>query len=118
MQHHVHEVVHTLREKPVHVRENIALGVASGITFLVALFWFVANASSGTFALNTTYPDNAPTMNETVATGKNGISQLIGAAGAALGASSSPASITIVDTQVHSTLDTSQPDPSATVIHF
>jgi membrane-associated phospholipid phosphatase len=48
---HIHETVHSLRQKPLHVRENIALGVAGGITAIVAVGWFAATAVSGTFSL-------------------------------------------------------------------
>ena len=116
----VHEVVHTLRQKPVHVRENIAVGVAGGITVIVTVLWFVANASAGTFSLApaTNLATNAPDVKQAVSTGKDSVSQLLGAAASAVGATSSPANIEIVNTEVHSTLDQDQPDPNATVIHF
>jgi hypothetical protein len=116
----VHEVVHTLRQKPLHVRENIALGVSGGITFLVAAGWLVANAASGTFALApTTLADSAtPEVHQAVASGKDNFTQLLGAAGAALGATTSSPTITIVNTEVHSTLDQPSVPADATVIHF
>lgn len=119
MPKHVHEVVHTLRDKPLHVRENIAMGVAGGITFIVAVLWFVANAAGGTFALlPDQLPSNAPDVSQAVATSKDGFTQLLGAAGSAIGATSSPATITIIDTQSRSTLDQPEVPPDATVIHF
>jgi hypothetical protein len=117
----VHEVVHSLRQKPQHVRENIAIGVSGGITLLVALGWFAATAASGTFSLSpsaTLASTNTADMQQTVASSKDNFSQLLGAAGAAIGASSTPTTITVVDTQVHSTLDQPQVDANATVIHF
>jgi hypothetical protein len=117
----VHEVVHTLRQKPLHVRENIAIGVAGGFTLLVALGWFAAAASSGTFSLSsnaTLANSNTADMQQAVASGKDNFSQLLGAAAASIGASSTPATITVVDTEVHSTLDQPQVDANATVIHF
>jgi hypothetical protein len=117
----VHEVVHTLRQKPQHVRENIAIGVSGGITLLVALGWFAATASNGTLSLapSATFADaRAPGVQEAVSSSKDNFSQLLGAAGAAMGASSSPATITVVDTRVHSTLDEQQVAADATVIHF
>jgi hypothetical protein len=116
----VHEVVHSLRQKPVHVRENIALGVAGGFTLLVALGWFAATAASGTFSLAPTtlaQTDNTD-VQQAVSGSKDGFNQLLGAAAASFGASSSPASITIVDTKVQSTLDQNTIPADQTVIHF
>ncbi len=118
----VHEVVHDLRQKPLHVRQNIALGVAGGVTLVVALGWFAANALGGTFSLApstfASTDQNAPNFKEAITQNSNSFSQLVGAAGAAVGATSSPTAITIVDTQVHSTLDSGQSSSDATVIHF
>jgi hypothetical protein len=113
----VHEVVHHLRTKPQHVRENIAIGTAGGITLVVAIGWLFATAASGTFAW-TDSPTADPQVHEAVAEGSNQFSDLLGAAGAVFGATSSPAEITIVDTQVRSTLDQPSVSPEATVIHF
>lgn len=116
----VHEVIHTLRQKPLHVRENIAIGVASGSALVVLLGWVAVNVMSGTFSLNsnTLASGHAADVSHAVTTGTNNVSQLLGAAGAAFGATSSPAAITVVDTQVHSTFDDEAIDASATVIHF
>ncbi|MDB5195191.1 MAG: hypothetical protein JWO84_375 [Parcubacteria group bacterium] len=117
----VHEVVRSLRDKPLHVRENIAIGVSGGITLLVALGWFAASAASGTFSLSpnaTLAATNNPEMQQAVNSSKDGFSQLLGAASASIGASSSPATITVVDTQVHSTLDQQTVPADQTVIHF
>lgn len=110
------EVVSTLREKPEHVRQNMALGVAGGITLMVAVGWFGALSASGTFALAPTSSDHtvAPQLAQT----KDNFTQLLGAAGAAIGATTSPSTITIVNTEVHSTLDSDAPASDATVIHF
>lgn len=121
MEKRIHEVVHTLREKPVHVRENIAFGVAGGVTFIVAVLWFVANSASGTFSLKTPSIPDASAAGQAVAQGKDGFDQLLGAAGSALGASSSPAQVEVVDTEVRSTLDNGAGDQNATdqtIIHF
>lgn len=115
----VHEVVHTLRQKPQHVRENIALGVSGGITLVVALGWLAATSASGTFALSpSTFGTNDANVSEAVASSKSNFSELLGAAGAALGATTTPPTITIVDTEVHSTLDNPALPADATVIHF
>ncbi|MGE5541370.1 MAG: hypothetical protein ACM3TU_03795 [Bacillota bacterium] len=115
----IHEVVHTLRQKPQHVRENIALGVSGGVTLLVALGWLAATVSGGVLAPSSgTLADNHADVKQALSDGQNNFSTLLGAAGAAMGASSSPATITIVDTEVHSTLDQPSVPADATVIHF
>lgn len=121
----VHEVVHTLRQKPVHIRERIALGTALSITFLVAAGWAVAGSMNGTFSLapksfeaGQIAKENAAAIGQATEASKSGFTQLLGAAGAAVGATTTPTTITIVDTKVHTTLDTQDVDPNATVIHF
>jgi hypothetical protein len=116
----VHEVVHTLRQKPVHVRERIALGVAGGVTAIVAVGWFAANSIAGTFSLApTTLAGGNPDVHQAVAQTSTSFSELVAASGAAFGAgSSSPATITVVDTKVNSTLDQQEVPADQTVIHF
>ncbi|MEN9920696.1 MAG: hypothetical protein RL538_589 [Candidatus Parcubacteria bacterium] len=36
MANHLHE----LRKKPKHVRDNVAFGIAGGMTFMIAIAWF------------------------------------------------------------------------------
>lgn len=122
MEKRIHEVVHTLRQKPEHVRENIALGVSGGITLVVALGWMVATVASGSFSLTpsaTLASAGGNDMKQAMTSSKDSFSQLLGAAGAAVGATSTaPATITIVDTEVHSTLDQPTVASDETVIHF
>ena len=118
----VHDMVHTLRQKPEHVRQNIAVGVSGGVTLVVALAWLVTSVASGTFSISPTkFTSDTSDASQAVATSKNSFSELLGAAGAAVGAApGSPASITVVDTKVHSTLEETSPqaDRNVTVIHF
>jgi hypothetical protein len=110
----IRHTVHTLREKPAHVRERIAVGASAGITGLVALIWAVSVASSGVLAL-----DQQPAGE---AAGQNlgaSVSELMGAVGALTGASTSAPELTIVDGPSGTTRDEpSAPPPSATVIPF
>lgn len=115
----VHEVVHTLRQKPRHVRENIAVGVAGGVTLVVALGWLVGNSVSGTFVLAPkAVAVDAAQVAQSAAPAQNNFSQLIGAAGAALGATSSAAHITVVDSQTARQVPQDLNDTDQTVIHF
>lgn len=115
----IHEIVRTLRAKPLHVRENIAIGVSGGVTLVVALGWLVATAASGTFTLApTTFANDDAGMKTAVAASKTNFSNLLGAAGAAFGATTSAPTITVVDTSVHSTLEDDSVSPEQTVIHF
>lgn len=109
------EHIDLLREKPEHVRHRIAVLTAAGVTGLVAVTWMGALAASGTLALK---PVETP---EPVVAEAPSFSRLAGAAGAAFSATSSDASLEVVDMRTSSTLD-SQPKPAnathKTVIPF
>lgn len=120
MRHHIEN----LKQKPEHVRHRVALGVSAGATALVAVIWFVASAATGTFALSspsaTSTSEERDTPSELDA--KEGLSQLAGALGSAVGATSTEPELTIVDGNTTSTLDSSpaenQNQTSATAIPF
>ncbi|HRH55467.1 MAG TPA: hypothetical protein PK609_01230 [Candidatus Paceibacterota bacterium] len=105
--------IERLREKPDHVRHQIAMGTALGLTSLVAVGWVVALATSGTLALNQA-PEEAPQPTET------SFSSLVGAAGAAFNSTSTDASLRVMDERTSSTLDAQQPanNTNKTVIPF
>jgi hypothetical protein len=114
-----------LREKPEHVRHRYALLVAGGVTSLVALGWMTALATSGALALKDdpqpAAAASAPTFADEIREPASAFSELLGAAGAALGATSSEAALTIIQTRASSTLDSrSKPanDTDKTVIPF
>lgn len=113
------EKLQNVKEKPQHVRENIAIGISGGITLLVFLGWGASLANSHTFAI--TPPTNiSPDVKEQLAKAseaKNSISDLLGAAGSANTAGKTGTSapeIKVVDSP------TQKKDPTAgqTVIHF
>lgn len=102
--------VERLREKPEHVRHAIAMGVAFVFTGLVAVTWMTAMATSGTLALkpSTETGEGAGTgdaATEAVAQSASAFSSLMGAAGAALGATSTEAALRVIETRTSSTLD-------------
>ncbi|MBP7741352.1 MAG: hypothetical protein KA104_01505 [Candidatus Pacebacteria bacterium] len=110
-----------LKEKPSHVRERVALGVSGGVTAIVALGWLTAMSSSGAFSLATKSVAEGVRPPAEVATSINESSSsfksLLGAAAASLGASTSPAAISVVEVRSSSTLDSgSKNEP--TVIPF
>ena len=47
----IFEHIDTIKDKPHHVRERVAFGVAGGVTAVVALVWFFAVVQTGTFAI-------------------------------------------------------------------
>jgi hypothetical protein len=92
MIHHIHR----LRNKPEHVRKNIAGAAAGALTALVAVGWVAATVAGGTLSVKPTSlaaSDSAP-----AAAPDNGsvFSQLLGAVGAAGSGSTAPA-LKIVD---------------------
>ena len=124
------EFISTLRQKPAHVRHRIAVGTSVGITALVAVIWITAMASSGTFALKTGTPKEgngqAPSTDAFALSGtnvKSNFSELAGAVGAAMGATSSQPALTVIDGTTTSSFDhpaapSANANPSATVIPF
>lgn len=119
--HHIEK----LRAKPHHVRERIALGTAAGVTGIIGAIWVVTLAATGTFSLapvGGTLASDSSTQSA-IAQSQSGFSQLLGSAGAALGATTTPPSLRIVDDGTQSSLDTSKQvsaanSSNATVISF
>lgn len=119
--HHIEK----LRAKPEHVRERIALGTSAGITGLVAVIWVVTLAATGTFSLapsGSTLAAGDQSAQGAIAQTKDNFSQLVGAAGAATGATSASPALRIVDNGTTSSLDTKHAavanNANATVIPF
>jgi hypothetical protein len=111
----MHEKLQEIKAKPEHVRQNIALGVSGGITLIVFAGWLGALSHNHTFALDSSVPKEVTAPNEKLAETKSNFSSLLGAAGAAFGATTSPSEIKIID----SAPKTEQQTPSEqTVIHF
>lgn len=118
--------IERLREKPEHVRHAIAFGVAAGVTSLVALGWITAMATSGSLALKSSAAVEevgaaGSDVSEAVEESTSAFSNLVGAAGAALGATSTEAALRVIETRTTSTLDSQQKpanDTDKTVIPF
>lgn len=127
--------IHTLKQKPEHVRHRIAMGTSIGVTALVGVIWVAVMATSGTFALNTnpatstgtgTGNGQTPSSDAFALSGtnvKSNFSQLVGAVGAATGATTSQPALTIVDGTTTSsfnqpTQQSANANASATVIPF
>ena len=95
----VFEHIEHIKDKPHHIRKNIAFATAAGATALIAFVWLAASVSTGVFALKpTSFADiaNQKEAVEVVGPG-NGSENLAGAA-AALGPKDTPPRIQIVDT--------------------
>jgi hypothetical protein len=118
MKHHLN----TLKSQPSHVRERVAVGVSGGITALVAVGWFAAMATSGSFSLATKSVAESvrppQEVTQGVAASSGTFKSLMGAAGEALGGkgANTPA-ISVVETRSSTSLDAGT-RPDATVIPF
>jgi hypothetical protein len=102
--------IEDVRQRPEHIRRQIALGVAALITAIIALIWLGTSVATGAFALKgSSFADatsGAPTKQFAASTG--GFGNLVGAASAVFtgGVKGGEAHIEIVDTGKSSTLDT------------
>lgn len=122
LSHHID----TLRAKPEHVRERIAFMTSAGVTGIVAVIWVVTLAATGTFSLAPTTGTLASGTQESAqdaaAGAQTNFSQLVGAAGAALGATTSAPALRIVDGDTSSSLEArtaaAENNSNATVIPF
>ena len=107
------EYIESLKLKPGHIRERIALGTAAGVTAIVAVGWVTVVASSGSFALapsdNTN--DAASDIGAAFTNTQSGFNSLLGAVGAMGGNEQSGI---MVETESSTTLDKGNP----TVIPF
>ena len=117
------EFIANLRQKPEHIRKRIAVGTSVGVTGLVGLIWITAMATTGAFALSTPNTEGTETPAEEFAlSGTNvqsNFSQLMGAVGAAAGATSSDPELKIVDGDTSSSFEKEpSPNQSVTVIPF
>ena len=96
--------IDSLKRKPEHIRHRVAMGTAAAITGLVAVVWLVSHAASGTFALSSPSQlageDNATDFADT----RTNFSDLVGAVGESLGATSTEPELTIVDGNTTSTI--------------
>lgn len=118
----VSEHLERLRAKPHHVRRQIAFGTSVALTALVAVGWMGSLLSTPKLAIERT-PTNGEEVNfeESLTQTQSNFSSLMGAAGAALGATSSPSKIEVVDTKTSSTMDVKRDnynDTRETVIPF
>lgn len=118
----VSEHLERLRAKPHHVRRQIALSTSLALTALVAVGWMGALMSSPKLAIERAPTDGeAVNFQESLTETRSNFSDLVGAAGAALGATSSAAKIEVVDTKTRSTMDAKRDnynDTRETVIPF
>ena len=113
---HVRDYIEHLRQKPEHVRRDIAVGASAAVTALVAGLYLVSLASSGALALS---PGSAKAPSVAEAASADIFSDLLGAAGAfraAIDGTASP--ITIIETESDTTLAPSETGDGRTVIPF
>lgn len=94
----VFEHIEYVRERPHHVRKQIAIAAAASGTALIALVWFIGSISTGAFSIK----ENSSLASESdAAAGSISANQNLAGAGAAAAlpqAADAPAHIEIVDT--------------------
>lgn len=110
-----------LRAKPHPVRRRIAFASSLVVTGLVAAGWLGAMTTSQSLAIKPKSITKDEQVREVFSDTNTSFSQLMGAAGAAFGATSSAAQVTVVDTKRSSTMDQPEANMNATsqtVIRF
>lgn len=94
------EYIEYLRGRPHHIRKRIALGVASGVSALIAFAWLASSLAVGTFAIQGS--DFAMSTGQGMAvatTSESGNQNLAGVdAASALKSADAPIHIEVVDT--------------------
>lgn len=123
------KLIATIKQKPEHVRKQIAVGTSIGVTGLVGVIWLASMVTSNTFALGNTSvgadvtakTDTNTDSSSLAGTGvKSNFSQLLGAVGAATNGTTSKPALTIVDGNTSSSFatTTNHNNQSATNIAF
>jgi hypothetical protein len=120
MRRHIERHLATLHEKPEHVRRRIAAGAAGTITALIGIVWLTAHVTGGSFAIDQRAPEAADTTPGLAGENREGFSELLGAVGSSIGATSSQPGLTIVDGNTTTTITPppSQNQTNDTVISF
>ena len=111
------ERLQAIKDKPQHVRENIALAISGGITLIVFLGWAGSLANSRVFSLNAPITRTADIENPLAKASetKQSVSNLLGAAGASKTKDENAPAIQIVDSPApEKTLQVQE----QTIIHF
>jgi hypothetical protein len=112
----IFEHIEYVKGKPHHIRKQITLLTAGGLTALVALVWFFGTLSSGAFAIQgNNFADSTGAESPVVAGTSNSSDSGIAGAAAAISDTNAPAHIEIVDT---STSTNSGKKVEPTVIPF
>ncbi|MDO8623881.1 MAG: hypothetical protein Q7R54_00820 [bacterium] len=109
--------IERIREKPEHIRKQVALGIAVILTAIIALVWLGASLATGTFALRgSSFAENTSEATP-VATKSGGFMSLLGAAGAALtGSQGSPHIEVVGESKGESKVEATKNEP--TVLPF
>ncbi|MFZ1987502.1 MAG: hypothetical protein WAV21_00490 [Minisyncoccia bacterium] len=112
----MYEFLDKLRQKPKHVRQQIAFGTAAATSGVVALLWMLVFVTSGPFSVSlksdkslAQSASSGASLDGAVAETKSSFTRLLGAAGASFGATTSEPktdskkpNITIVDVKTSS----------------
>ena len=95
----VFEHIERMKEKPHHVRKQVAFSVAALMSACIAFLWLVASTMTGAFAITgSSFADSTNQTTELVTTDANGTPQGLAGAAAAYDDDEGPARIEIVDT--------------------
>jgi hypothetical protein len=112
----IFEHIEYVKGKPHHIRKQITLAIAGGVTALIALVWFFGTLSSGAFAIQgSNFADSTGAEPAVVAGTNNPSDSGIAGAAAAIPDKNAPAHIEIINS---SPATSSEKKVEPTVIPF
>jgi hypothetical protein len=114
----IFEHIEYVKGQPHHIRKQITLAIAGGLTALIALVWFFGTLSSGAFAIHgSTFAESTGAEPAAVTgTDNSSDSGIAGAAAAINSDTNAPAHIEIVDTSTST--NAKKPAAEPTIIPF
>ncbi|MBU6321512.1 MAG: hypothetical protein KGI78_02765 [Patescibacteria group bacterium] len=108
-----------IREKPRHVRERVAFGIAGGVTAVIALAWLSISLYTGAFAIQGSSFAQLTGAEQPAAgdSGAGGAPQVAGAAAAAPADTAGPPALQVIS-PADPSASSSSPQSGQTIIPF
>lgn len=115
---HITKHIEAIREKPEHIRKQVALGTAGALTAFIAFVWLTSGIATGAFAINIKPKLDEPQL--AVAPASSGtFGSLVGAVSAAFGGERTGASrVEVVGAKEASVQNQKKVEAEPTILPF